>query len=561
MLLTEDSPQSPSPPGLTVPLALHQCTSLYAASQIEQKESIPATLPGTSQNSSRKFWFTSRVGILADPVGAGKTLLALCLALQPLSIQQQSPYYTNEYISLFLDEGSIACNATLIVVPHGLLSMWVNQLETFMPSVKYQLVRTTKQCNEFTPKSDTDIVFVSSTRLRQFACPDGPGALNWKRVIFEEADTINLPSCPEINANFIWLITATPNNLFPYHRSTGFMRRLVSSLYILLHNELINHLIIRNEDKVIQKSIPLPEPIITNIECDLPPQLRNLRQFVSQRVLQALHADDIGSAIQLLACKADNKNNIIQAVKDNLEHNVSRLKAKIKYQESIGSSEERLNANRAKLSSAEEQLRNIIERLDSQDNCPICLDPLENGPIAMLPCCHHWYCISCLTQSISRQYKCPLCRSEATLGDMIADNSKQTTESTKEKPPSKTDCLLKLLKENKKTLVFSNYTNALINIESLLKDAEISFAHVKGTATTINKIIKRYRTGDLNVLLLNSSYQGSGHNLQVTDRVILMHHLETSTYKQVVGRAQRLGRKNPLEIVNILHTDEIQSNE
>ena len=40
-----------------------------------------------------------------------------------------------------------------------------------------------------------------------------------------------------------------------------------------------------------------------------------------------------------------------------------------------------------------------------------------------------------------------------------------------------------------------------------------------------------------------------------------MHHLEVSTYKQVVGRAQRLGRKNPLEIVNILHTDEIQSNE
>ena len=44
--------------------------------------------------------------------------------------------------------------------------------------------------------------------------------------------------------------------------------------------------------------------------------------------------------------------------------------------------------------------------------------------------------------------------------------------------------------------------------------------------------------------------------LQETERVILMHHLDSSVYKQVVGQEEQLGRTRPLEVVSLLYPGE-----
>ena len=59
---------------------------------------------------------------------------------------------------------------------------------------------------------------------------------------------------------------------------------------------------------------------------------------------------------------------------------------------------------------------------------------------------------------------------------------------------------------------------------------------------------------EFNVLLLNAKYFGAGLNLQFTDEVIIFHRMSKDLEKQVIGRAQRMGRENPL-VINYLCYD------
>ena len=92
------------------------------------------------------------------------------------------------------------------------------------------------------------------------------------------------------------------------------------------------------------------------------------------------------------------------------------------------------------------------------------------------------------------------------------------------------------------------------------KQKKINYAHVKGHSSSIEKLIQDYKLGDLKILLLNSNYQGSGHNLENTERIILVHHLKKELKQQVIGRAQRLGRTKSLEVIELLYPKEETKN-
>lgn len=74
---------------------------------------------------------------------------------------------------------------------------------------------------------------------------------------------------------------------------------------------------------------------------------------------------------------------------------------------------------------------------------------------------------------------------------------------------------------------------------------------IKGTSNSITNTIDKFKNKEFNVLLLNAKYFGSGLNLQFTDEVIIFHRMSKDLEKQVIGRAQRMGRENPL-VINYL---------
>jgi SNF2 family DNA or RNA helicase len=542
MLLTLESPRLDSPKQLKGELKLHQQTSLHACRELETQVSSTVT---------------SKVGIIADPIGAGKTLLALSLCLLPDPVQKQIPKYTTEFFYLAdPPRTSQQLNCNLVVVPHGLLLMWKQTLDKFFPTVKYQTIRFSRDLQDFALDSDTKVVLVSSTRLRRF-CEDVPLSRKcWLRVFYEEADSINIPANRNLRARFYWLITATPRRLFPYHRCTGFLRRMVSNMYGLTFNGLLGQISIRNSDQTIAQSIRLPEIITETIRCLIPRQLRQVRRYVSKQVLEALNAGDTDTALTLLNCQVKSKENLTKAVKEDLEFKLNRAEARLRYQTDIGSPKEQLESSQRKVNSLKSQVNAIVERLGSQKHCPICLEEFSKELIrSTIPCCHHWYCLTCLSTALGRKPECPLCRKAMQPKDIIADvkNSKKTKKS---KLPLKKDALLKLLEVPQKTLVFSNYNNSFLDIEGELKSKGIKYGHVKGHSSSIDKLITEYKTGDVSVLMLNSNYQGSGHNLENTERIILMHHIQKDLRAQVVGRAQRLGRKKPLHVIELFYPDE-----
>jgi SNF2 family DNA or RNA helicase len=56
---------------------------------------------------------------------------------------------------------------------------------------------------------------------------------------------------------------------------------------------------------------------------------------------------------------------------------------------------------------------------------------------------------------------------------------------------------------------------------------------------------------------MNTQHFGSGLNLENTTDMILFHKFDTESEKQVIGRAQRYGRNEPLNVHYLLYENEM----
>ena len=201
---------------------------------------------------------------------------------------------------------------------------------------------------------------------------------------------------------------------------------------------------------------------------------------------------------------------------------------------------------------------NITDRITDIDKktCPICQMPPEG--VSITPCCNNVFCLECITMAIktSKKHECPLCRATLNINSLrvISDTKKSDTKAKENELPTKMEKLIELLKSNKRFMVFSEYDGGISNIEKKLKENGIAFSGIKGTSNTITNTIDKFKNKEFNVLLLNAKYFGAGLNLQFTDEVIIFHRMSKDLEKQVIGRAQRMGRENPL-VINYLCYD------
>jgi hypothetical protein len=61
--------------------------------------------------------------------------------------------------------------------------------------------------------------------------------------------------------------------------------------------------------------------------------------------------------------------------------------------------------------------------------------------------------------------------------------------------------------------------------------------------------------------MLNAQYFGAGINLQMTDDIFIYHRMSSDLEKQVVGRAQRIGRTDKLNIHYLCYDNEYLEDE
>jgi SNF2 family DNA or RNA helicase len=125
----------------------------------------------------------------------------------------------------------------------------------------------------------------------------------------------------------------------------------------------------------------------------------------------------------------------------------------------------------------------------------------------------------------------------------------------------KKDALLKLLKENPsgKFLIFSRYDNPFTQISEEITQMNIRVKELKGNKDVIQAALTQFEKGKLQCLLLNSTVMGAGLTITAATHVILLHAMNIEEEKQILGRAYRMGRKEPLNVYRLVHADEIEN--
>jgi SNF2 family DNA or RNA helicase len=348
--------------------------------------------------------------------------------------------------------------------------------------------------------------------------------------------------------------------------SGSFFREFVHS-----NSSLRGRLVLRCSEDFVKESITLPPITIRNITCRPSVLQQVVAHAIPNNVRSLLHAGDIQSALEQLGVKAEEPMSLVKAVSENRMKELDRLKKTYDFKASLDyatpqAKENALKSLKEKMTSLEEQLKQLKERIENykEEMCPICFDEPQNPTLT--PCCSRIFCGGCILTSLTRQPSCPLCRANIHAGGLrnlatapIAKNE-LIDPSAGPQPLKKTEQLLELLqqKPDGKFLVFSRYDNPFLQITSELEGLNISVKQVKGNKDVIATTLKSFEAGKTKVLLLNSLEAGAGMNITAASDVILLHAMNHEEEKQILGRAYRMGRKEPLSVVRLLHPDELQ---
>lgn len=605
------------PTEIRVPLRNHQKAILYEMERREQDLS-----QGMDMSGAKVF---SRFGFLGDSVGVGKSLMVLghiarlkyiqkLPSIPTLDSHSTSQMYTlmNHTFRQTLRE--IGC---LIIVPHTLYRQWQTYIKD-QTTLKFLGVQTKKVLEEEGVAAKilaADVVLVSNTLyggLQQIAKDNN---FLWKRVFYDEADTLHIPStriAPE--TRFSWLISASWSNLlFPnqsiyitanmlneilnqpnniqnelrvmlrdaltnsnhgmysyirhYMVSTSFFREFVHT-----NSPLRGRLVLRCSEEFVKESITLPPITIRNITCRPSILQQVVAHAIPTQVRSLLHAGDVQGALEQLGVKAEEPMSLVQAVSENRVKELDRLKKTYDFKASLEyatpqAKENALKSLKEKMASLEEQIKQLKERIENykEEMCPICFDEPQNPTLT--PCCSRIFCAACILTSLTRQATCPLCRANIHAGGLrnLATSPIKKNEiidpTGGPQPLKKNEQLLELLRQKPegKFLVFSRYDNPFLQIASEIEGLNISVKQVKGNKDVIAATLKSFEAGKTKVLLLNSLEAGAGMNITAASDVILLHAMTHEEEKQILGRAYRMGRKDPLSVVRLLHPEELQN--
>ncbi len=564
--LTNDCGKIIQPNNLKIDLMEHQKTTLWTMLNLEEKGYIDIYNFKCFSNVPQNIRLDTQIGILGDKVGSGKSLMIITLFLLNKNIINRQEYYeSSKYVNIkLLDNSMQEVKSNLLIVPDNLLSQWIKFFD-YAPSIKIITIeQPILQENTFLKKIlEFDVIILPSTKVDPFFLKTEN--IKWNRIIIDEADTIKLPKMLELNGKFIWLMTGTPTGLVYNNRP------YVNNIFKKNKNWIIDYITVKNNDNFIDESLKLPVPMRITIKCDTPNEIKIIKDFIPQHIMNMINAGNTDEAIKLLNCNEDTNDNILKVLTRNIHEAIKNKTIELeaeknkKYHGVLQFEQEK------KI----EKLKKIISRLNmrcdsikkkiaemNDEYCPICLDNIEKPVI--LGCCKNIYCFECLTMTISNLNKCPNCKKIINKKDIHVVNKNKTKTSTASKDrekkvelKNKMDMLMDILSKNKekKYLIFANYVETFDKIEKKLCEHKINYGILKGNIKT-EEIIDKFKNGKITVIMLNAQNYGAGLNLQMATDVIIYHRFQKELEEQVIGRAQRIGRKDQLKIYYLLYDNE-----
>jgi hypothetical protein len=391
---------------------------------------------------------------------------------------------------------------TIIIVPQNIYAQWResiekifnNQLNICKFSTSYMDIM-----DMYSNPKDIErykIILLLDSFAEAYLKVLNDNKINVCRVVVDEIDIMDKFVCSSINTKFVWLMSASYTNqkvLGPYHIGD--------------HTKVI----CKCDSSFVEKSLNLPDPKIRTIECN-DNHIQTLKDVLDIKQIKALNAGD---------------HNILNRI-----INKSGLITPILYRDFMGKYSEYLLQKAELLPEAEKELENFRitdERSEKEynilrDRVTMLRTFRNNAHIIQMGC-------EILTDNFLNE-----CKEKYLEGELID--------------------MMKLDKTSK-WLIFNDNGNVLVRYQELLMKRDIKAIMLDGgNQKLIEKSLKDYKEGNVQVLLLNSMIEGAGMNLENTTHLLFMHKTEDKFIGQVMGRAQRYGRKEPLNVIILFNKNE-----
>ncbi|XP_060098305.1 helicase-like transcription factor [Heteronotia binoei] len=490
--------------------------------------------------------------------------------------------------------------ATLIICPLSVLSNWTDQLEEHIdPDVHLNtyVYYGSERTKDPAILSRQDIVLTTYSVLSSdySAKNDSPlHKVKWLRVVLDEGHTIRNPNAQQtkavldLDARRRWILTGTPiqNSLKDlwsllsflklkpftdrewWHRTIqrpvtmgdqGGLKRLQSLIKSITlrrtktskvkgkpvlklpeRKVFIQHITLTDEEKLIYHSVKNESTVA-------------ISRYFNEGTVLTHYADVLGALLRLrqLCCHphlcASAPSSTFEEGNDTPEELRAKLIEKMKLVLSSGSDEE----------------------------CAICLDSLS---IPVITHCAHVYCKPCICEVIQREKpnaKCPLCRKEVGLEQLVecpledSDDTKFDQEwVSSSKVNALMHALLDLRKQNPaiKSIIVSQFTKFLSLIEVPLRKSGFVFTRLDGTLRQKKRVeaIQQFQSteaGSPTVMLLSLKAGGVGLNLTAASRVFLMDPAwNPAAEDQCFDRCHRLGQKQDVIITKFIVKHSVEEN-
>jgi hypothetical protein len=586
--LNINSPKIDQPNTFNIQLKQHQRTAIYHLRKLEDDRFIEHAFDddslylsthqlrtlGLQPNDIKSVKLNTSYGILADKVGSGKTLMIVGIINNKIQLPDNEKILSSSlYSSITIKDNKKCLKTNIILVPHSLTSQWD---EAFSHSkLKYYVITKRKDidylefddyiediCEALVVNEDQclqyyDAIICSANMFSDYF--DKFKNTKYSRIIIDEVLQIKLPSDFNWCCNFAWFVTATPSGLS--HVRRHYIKELIGG--VSNYHTLLS---IKNNDDYVNDSMKLPDIIFKKIMCFTPKELLAVKEFISAEIINMINGNNIQEALKRLNCNIDTNDNIFNILTKRTKIEIEDEEAKLEYITKRNYvdpklKEDNIKSCEDKIKRLKDKLKSIKERIDSfsEDNCPICFTD-DNKP-CIVSCCNNIICLKCL---VNVHNVCPFCRKNVSTNMMnILDNTLKKNisikeDKKKEKLKNKIDNLIEIIKNKKKGrfLVFSSYDETFNDIITEFKKNNISYSTILGSMAHINNVINDFSSNKIDVVMMNAKHYGSGLNLQMATDIVLYHEMPKELEIQVIGRAQRLGRKESLVVHYLLHENE-----
>lgn len=564
--LWDGYPRIEQPSELSIKLFPHQLVTVYNMEQLERLRKI-------KYNTNHSFLMTD-FGILGDIPGYGKSLSVVSLLLRDkmqwdiTKPHQNTEIYTyNQSARLIQREHKKRVKANLLVVSSTLIEQWKDYFAFVKPgNLIIKEVSSKKDVDELTSSSvnECDVIICSSTRYNDLMSQVGGRHIVWKRFIFDEAASTHIPNMRHVSAGFMWFVTATYQQLMMLH---GTSAHFMKSFFENISWDILPYFVIRNDIEFVKHSFKMPE-VFHNIRvCSNPRLLNVLSNYIDQETKMMISAGDIRGAVARLGGQSAMESNLFEIVSKRQHEKLSQAEFSVSFwkergiagQKEVENWEKKVQEIKKNIDELERKYKNILS-----EDCSICYSELQD-PV-LLPCCQNIFCGPCIVKWMESNKSCPLCRSnidiklltciyknnESVAMKKQSEKNEKDVKEIKTKPKTVLDIVQYGLQEKKKFLIFSMYDESFSIIRRELDDNKIDFVEISGTKAMRDAKLKRFKEGKVNIVFLNSRFNGAGINLEMATDIILYHEMPPAIEEQVIGRALRIGRECNLTIHHLV---------